>query len=240
MTCDVNSSKELQNIKEFILIDTDNDRDLFENIFKCLSNLINIHLDFNRITFISENFVNQIKYLNSLSLSDNATLIVRHLLINRLDIHKSFQELIINICGIEQTKLPNQVEGKVRRRRQYLYNNYGSYALNPAVASYYDTNTADIYNNNAQQNNRFIVGGVAYQYPTPVNVMSGGSYNPQQYNAYPSGSGAYYYANMNNMRLPSPDGWYSAYYFQGYPFLPIFNSAQRHANMSLITKLFFM
>ena len=41
-------------------------------------------------------------------------------------------------------------------------------------------NIADIYNNNAQQYNRLIVGGVAYQYPTPVNVMSGGQYNPQQ------------------------------------------------------------
>ncbi|CAF4590624.1 unnamed protein product [Rotaria sp. Silwood2] len=161
---------------------------------------------------------------------------------------------IIILCSLIQ------VDGKIRRRRQYTYNNYGSYALNPAVASYYDTNTADIYTNNAQQNNRFIVGGVAYQYPTPVNVMSGGSYNPQQYNAYPSGAGGYYYgkrinfflrkenclsffllsANLNNMRLPSPDGWYSAYYFQGYPFLPIYNSAQRHANMSIIIKLFFM
>jgi hypothetical protein len=46
--------------------------------------------------------------------------------------------------------------------------------------------------------------------------------------------------NYNNMRLPSPDGWYSAYYFQGYPFLPFYNSAQRHANISIITKLFFI
>lgn len=84
------------------------------------------------------------------------------------------------------------VDAKIRRRRQYLYNNYGSYALNPAVASYYETNVADIYNN-PQQSNRFVVGGVAYQYPTPVNVMSGGSYNPQEHNAYPSGANAYYY-----------------------------------------------
>jgi hypothetical protein len=47
-------------------------------------------------------------------------------------------------------------------------------------------------------------------------------------------------ANMNNMRLASPDGWYSAYYFQGYPFPPFFNSAQRHVEVSIIIKLLFM
>ncbi|CAF3471358.1 unnamed protein product [Rotaria socialis] len=135
-------------------------------------------------------------------------------------IFQTFVVSIILCCLI-------QVDGKkIRRRRQYIYNNYGNYALNPAAASYYDPNGADIYSNNAHRYNRFVVGGVAYQYPTPVNVMSGGSYNPQQYNAYPSGASGDYYANMNNMRLPSPDGWYSAYYFQGYPFLPRYNSAQ--------------
>lgn len=82
---------------------------------------------------------------------------------------------------------------KTRRRRQYRYNNYGSYALDPAVASYYGSSGGGSYTGNNQQNNRFIVGGVAYQYPTPVNVMSGGSYNPQEYNAYPPGSDGYYY-----------------------------------------------
>lgn len=86
------------------------------------------------------------------------------------------------------------VDGKTRRRRQYLYNNnFGNYAVNPAGISYYNPNGADIYSNNVQQNNRFVVGGVAYQFPTPVNVMSGGQYNPQQYNVYPSGGNAYYY-----------------------------------------------
>jgi hypothetical protein len=46
--------------------------------------------------------------------------------------------------------------------------------------------------------------------------------------------------NFNNMRLQSPDGWNSGYYFQGYPFLPFYNSAQRHANISIMTKLFFI
>jgi hypothetical protein len=82
------------------------------------------------------------------------------------------------------------VDGKIRRRRQYLYNNYGSYVIDPAV---YGTSGGGSYTGNNQQYNRFYVGGVAYQYPTPVNVMSGGSYNPQQYNAYPPGSDGYYY-----------------------------------------------
>jgi hypothetical protein len=45
---------------------------------------------------------------------------------------------------------------------------------------------------------------------------------------------------MNNMRLAAPDGWYSSYYFQGYPFPPFFNSAQRHVELSIIIKLLFM
>jgi hypothetical protein len=84
------------------------------------------------------------------------------------------------------------VDGKIRRRRQYLYNNYGSYAIDPAVASYYGTGGGS-YTGYSQQNNRLYIGGVAYQYPTPVNVFSGGSYNPQEYNAYPPGSDGYYY-----------------------------------------------
>ena len=85
------------------------------------------------------------------------------------------------------------VDGRIRRRRQFTYTNYGSVALDPAVASYYSLSGAGSYTGNNAQPNRFIVGGVAYQYPTPVNVMSGGSYNPQQYNAYPSGSDGNYY-----------------------------------------------
>lgn len=86
-----------------------------------------------------------------------------------------------------------------RRRRQLRYNNYGNYAVDPAVVSYYGSSGGGSYTGNNQQNNRFIVGGVAYQYPTPVNVMSGGSYNPQQYNAYPSGSDGYYCKKINNI-----------------------------------------
>ncbi|CAF1152098.1 unnamed protein product [Adineta steineri] len=96
------------------------------------------------------------------------------------------------------------------------------------------------YTGNSQQNNRFIVGGVVYQYPTPVNVMSGGSYDSQQYNAYLGGSDSAYYYNMNNMKLPAQDRWYPGYYFQGYPFLPLLNNAQRHVGTSIITKVFFI
>jgi hypothetical protein len=90
------------------------------------------------------------------------------------------------------------VDGKIRRRRQYLYNNYGSYALDPAVASYYGTSGGGSYTGNSQYQDRLIIGGVAYRYPTPVNVMSGGSYNPQEYNAYPPGSDGYYYSKRKN------------------------------------------
>lgn len=31
-----------------------------------------------------------------------------------------------------------------------------------------------------------------YQYPTPVNVISGGSYNPGQYDTYPDRNSDYY------------------------------------------------
>lgn len=57
--------------------------------------------------------------------------------------------------------------------------------------SYYGMSGSGQFTGNGQQNNRFVVGGIAYQYPTPVNVMSGGSYDAQAYNAYPSGGDAY-------------------------------------------------
>ena len=151
------------------------------------------------------------------------------------------------------------MDGKIRRRRQYTYNNYGSYALDPAVIAYYGTSGGGSYTGNSAQNNRFIVGGVVYQYPTPVNVMSAGSYNPQQYNSYPTAADGSYYrkwckrilskflflglsliANMNNMQLPSPYNGYPAFYYPGYMFPPIYNSAQPHASKSISIKLFFM
>ena len=83
------------------------------------------------------------------------------------------------------------------------------------------------YIGNDRQNNRLMVGGTVYQYPTPVNVMNAGSNNPQQYDTYPD-SGRDYYSkriinilrkeiflldNMNDMRLSSSGGWHSALSF---------------------------
>ncbi len=88
------------------------------------------------------------------------------------------------------------VDGKIRRRRQY--SNYGIYSLDPSVIAYYGASGGGSYTGNGQQGNRLIVGGVAYQYPTPVNVMSSGQYNPGEYNAYPPGSDGYYYRKKIN------------------------------------------
>ena len=88
-----------------------------------------------------------------------------------------------------------------RRRRQYTYNNYGSYALDPAVIGYYGISGGGSYTGNSAHNNRLIVGGVVYQYPTPVNVMSGGSYNPQQYNSYPTAADGSYYRKRKKFDL---------------------------------------
>ncbi|CAF4877581.1 unnamed protein product, partial [Rotaria sp. Silwood2] len=108
MNFDLNPSNEYKYVKQIVLIDTDNDCYLFEHIFKYFPNLNHIHLDLNYLTFISELFVDQIKYLTYLSLSDNPTLIHWDPFINRLGILKHLQELIINNCGIETIKLINQ------------------------------------------------------------------------------------------------------------------------------------
>ncbi|CAF4618113.1 unnamed protein product [Rotaria socialis] len=122
MKLDLNPSNEFIFLKEFILIDTDNDCDLYENIFKYFPNLINIHLDLNRLSFISEIFVERIKNLTNLSLSDNPTLIHWDPFINRLGILKHLQELIINNCGIETIKLINQDDSiELFPSLKYLY-----------------------------------------------------------------------------------------------------------------------
>ncbi|CAF3819487.1 unnamed protein product, partial [Rotaria sordida] len=68
--------------------------------------ILNVNL--NHLTFISENFVNKIKNVTNLSLSDNQRLIEWDPFINRLGLLPFLQELIINNCGIEQIKLPDQ------------------------------------------------------------------------------------------------------------------------------------
>ncbi|CAF3760219.1 unnamed protein product [Rotaria sp. Silwood1] len=122
MNIDKYPSKEFLNIKQIVLIDTDNDCPIFENIIKYFPNLINIHLDLNHITLISENFVNQIKNLTNLSLSDNSTLKYWDPFINRLGLLKYLQELILNNCGIYQIKLPDQDESnELFPSLKYLY-----------------------------------------------------------------------------------------------------------------------
>jgi hypothetical protein len=108
MNYDQNSSKKFLRIKQLVLIDTDNDCEVFEKIFQSFPNLINIYLDLNRLTFLSENFVNQIQNLTNLSLSDNPTLKFWDPFINRLGKLQYLEELILNNCGIDQIKLSNE------------------------------------------------------------------------------------------------------------------------------------
>jgi hypothetical protein len=90
------------------LIDTtDNDCDVFENTVSYFQNLRNIHLNLNRLSFLSEKFVNQIEYLTSLSLSDNPTLKSWDPFINRLGKLQYLEELILNNCSIDQIESQN-------------------------------------------------------------------------------------------------------------------------------------
>ncbi|CAF3082179.1 unnamed protein product [Rotaria sp. Silwood2] len=88
MDIDKYPSKGFQYIKQIVLIDTENDCLLFENIFKYFPNSINIHLDLNHI--------------------NNPTLKHWDPFINRLGMLKYLQELILNNCGFSQIKLPDQ------------------------------------------------------------------------------------------------------------------------------------
>ncbi len=127
MNFDQCPSKSFPHIKQFILIDTDNDCEIFEKIFQYFPNLVNIYLDLNRLTFLSENFVNQIRNLTNLSLSDNPTLKSWDPFINRLGKLQYLEELILNNCGIDQIKLSND---ELFPSLKYLYmsdNNISSY-----------------------------------------------------------------------------------------------------------------
>ncbi|CAF1511234.1 unnamed protein product, partial [Rotaria sordida] len=86
------------------ILNVNNDYLLFKYILKYFPNLIDIHLDLNHLTFILENFINKIKNVTNLSLSDNQRLIEWDPFINRLGLLPFLQELIINNCGIEQIK----------------------------------------------------------------------------------------------------------------------------------------
>jgi Leucine-rich repeat (LRR) protein len=108
MNYDQNPSKHFPGIKQLVLIDTDNDCDVFEKIFPSFPSLTTIHLDLNRLTFLSENFVNQIENLTYLSLSDNPTLKFWDPFINRLGKLQHLEELFLNNCGIDQIKLSDE------------------------------------------------------------------------------------------------------------------------------------
>ncbi|CAF3866182.1 unnamed protein product [Adineta steineri] len=118
-------------ITQLVVIDTDNDCDVFENLCKHFPNLINIHLDLNRLSFISENFINQIQNLTNLSLSDNPTLKSWDPYVNRLGKLKYLEELILNNCGIEEIKFPQENQTiELFPSLKYLYmsdNNISSY-----------------------------------------------------------------------------------------------------------------
>ena len=89
-------------IEELVLIDTDNDYQIFEQILQYFPNLKKLHLDLNRFTFISENFVDQLTNLTTLSLSDNPTLKSWDPSINNLGKLQHLEELILNNCEIDQ------------------------------------------------------------------------------------------------------------------------------------------
>ncbi|CAF4009032.1 unnamed protein product, partial [Rotaria sordida] len=96
--------------------------------------ILNVNL--NLLTFILENFINKIKNVTNLSLSDNQRLIEWDPFINRLGLLPFLQELIINNCGIEQIKLPDQDfnvdSNELFQSLKYVYisdNKISSYSL---------------------------------------------------------------------------------------------------------------
>ena len=129
MKFDEYPSKKYHHIKQLVVIDTDNDCDIFENLIEYFPNLINIHLDLNRLSFLSENFVNQIENLTNLSLSDNPTLKSWDPFINRLGKLKYLEELILNNCSINEIQFDESTE--LFPSLKYLYmsdNNISSYS----------------------------------------------------------------------------------------------------------------
>ena len=88
-------------VKELVLVETENDCPSFEQILKAFPNLLRLHLDLNRLTFISDELVRRIENLTFLSLSDNPTLKYWNPFVNRLGKLEHLQELILNNCGIE-------------------------------------------------------------------------------------------------------------------------------------------
>ena len=94
MNFDEYPSKKYSHIKQFVLIDIDQDCDLVENLFEYFPKLTNIHLDLNQFSFISDQFVQQIPFGTHLSLSDNPRLKSWDPFINRLGKLQHLEELI--------------------------------------------------------------------------------------------------------------------------------------------------
>ncbi|CAF0828474.1 unnamed protein product [Didymodactylos carnosus] len=139
---------------------------------------------------------------------------------------------------------------KIRRRRQVPYHGIEpylgaydpNYYLQIPQSVYYGTDGVQY-----QLNGNIIryPGGLnvleaVTQFPTPVNNLNAGFYNPQSYNAYPGGGGGYYYGNNNNMRLPSETGWYSANYVRtNIVKIPYSNSIKIKSNIFILLMLFY-
>ncbi|CAF0905718.1 unnamed protein product [Adineta ricciae] len=108
------------------------------------------------------------------------------------------------------------VDNKIRHRRQYVEGSRFQQILMPNQQS--------------------------YQYPTPVNVISGGSYNPGQYDTYPDHSSDYY-PNLNDMRLPSRNLRNGNSYSSNLPGFSnrfIMNTAQIPSSSSTFLSFFFI
>ena len=98
-------SGEYRQMKELVLIDLQLDLPQFANVFRSFPNLENLHLDKNCLTTVSEEFVQQIRHLTRLSLSDNPQLKEWHPSINRLGHLEHLEELFLNNCGIKEIRL---------------------------------------------------------------------------------------------------------------------------------------
>lgn len=118
---DENPSKQFVEMKELVFIDLNFDLNQFENIFRSFPNLENLHLDKNRLTTISMEFVEQIRNLRRLSLSDNPQLKHWNPSINSLGQLEHLEELVLNNCGIKTIEIVSQSNRKEFPRLKSLF-----------------------------------------------------------------------------------------------------------------------
>lgn len=131
MNFDQAPSADYPHISQLVLIDTDGDCDSFEKICKYFPNLSTLHLDLNRVSFISGAFVSRVQHLSSLSLSDNPTLKSWDPFINRLGTLTKLEELILNNCAIGEIQFPADAGTDFFPALKYLYmsdNNIASFS----------------------------------------------------------------------------------------------------------------